>query len=120
MDRREFVAAALATGGVLLPGATLAAQGQGAGTSRTMEKTSEYYELRRYHLRRGPSQQVMETYLRDAALPAWQRAGAGPVGVFTVMIGSNSPSFYVLITHKTLDAFNLLPGRLAGDAEYQK
>lgn len=120
MNRREFVSAALATGGALLPVSGMAADRQGSGSGRAAEKSSEYYELRRYHLRRGPSQQTVDAYLREAALPAWQRAGAGPIGVFTVMIGAHSPSFYVVIPHKSLAAFAALPDRLAADAEYHK
>jgi hypothetical protein len=119
MDRREFVSAAVVAGGALLPGTNLAAGGQGTGAGRAQEKTLEYYEIRRYHLRRGPGQQVVDAYLRQAAVPAWQRAGAGPVGVFSVMIGADSPSFYVVIPHKSLDAFSTMPDRLAADAEYQ-
>lgn len=80
----------------------------------------EYYELRRYRLRRGPGQGLLDTYLKTAALPAWQRAGAGPIGVFTVLIGADSPTVYVLIVHKTLDAFTSLAERLATDTEYEK
>jgi hypothetical protein len=109
VKRREFVCATLATGGAILT-SPLAAQ----------EKPAEFYELRKYHLRRGPAQTLVDTYFRTAALPALQRAGAGPVGVFSLMIGPDSPSVYVLIVHKSLDAFGSLPGRLAADAEYQK
>jgi hypothetical protein len=119
MDRREFVSAALVTGGAFLPGTDLSAREQGSGAGRGQDRTSEYYELRRYHLRRGPGQQVVDAYLREAALPAWQRAGAGPIGVFSVMIGADSPSFYVVIPHKSLDAFGAMPERLAADAAYQ-
>ena len=42
------------------------------------------------------------------------------MGVFTVMIGPESPTLYVLIVHRTLDAFAALEGRLAADAEFQK
>ena len=119
MDRREFVSAAFLAGGALLPGTNLSAEGQGTGAGRAQEKTLEYYEIRRYHLRRGPGQQVVDEYLRQAAVPAWQRAGAGPVGVFSVMIGADSPSFYVVLPHKSLDAFSSMPERLAADAEYQ-
>ena len=73
MDRREFVSAAVVAGGALLPGTTLSAGAQGTGQGRAQEKTLEYYEIRRYHLRRGPAQQVVDAYLRQAALPAWQR-----------------------------------------------
>jgi hypothetical protein len=61
----------------------------------------------------------MDSYLKGAALPAWQRAGAGPVGVFNVMIGDGSPTVHVLIVHKSLEAFASLSDRLAADAEYQ-
>lgn len=120
MDRREFVSAALVTGGALLPGPALGAREQASTVGRPQDTASEYYELRRYHLRRGPGQQVVDAYLRQAALPAWQRAGAGPIGVFSVMIGADSPTFYAVIPHKSLDGFAALPDRLAADAEYQK
>lgn len=90
-------------------------QGGGSGSARA----AEYYELRRYHLRRGPGVGLVDTYLKSAALPAWQRAGVGPVGVFSVMIGAGNPTFHVLIVHKSLEAFASLPERLAADAEYQ-
>jgi len=116
MDRRDFVSAAVAGGAWLAAGAvTNATQGSGTGPARA----AEYYELRRYHLRRGPGQGLVDTYLRTAALPAWQRAGAGPIGVFSVMIGEANPTFHVLLVHKSLDAFASLPERLAADAAYQ-
>jgi hypothetical protein len=120
MHRREFVAAALAAGGGMLAGraATEAAQA-GAGAAPE-PRAGEYYELRRYSLRRGPHQQIVDDYLRAAAVPAMQRAGTGPVGVFSVMIGEESPAFYVLIPYPTLDVFASLAAKLAADAEYQK
>lgn len=118
MKRRAFIAGALATGGTLLAGTNAGGASQGAGTAQ--EKPVEFYELRRYHMRRGPSTLVVDTYLRQALLPALQRAGAGPVGVFSVMIGADSPSYYVLTVHKSLEAYGALPGRLASDVDYQK
>jgi NIPSNAP len=116
MDRRDFVSAAMAGGAWLAAGAaTHAMQGSGSGPARA----AEYYELRRYHLRRGPRVGLVDTYLRSAALPAWQRAGVGPIGVFSVMIGAANPTFHVLLVHKSLDAVAALPERLAADAEYQ-
>jgi hypothetical protein len=116
MDRRDFVTA----GGLWLAAGAAATASQGSSSSRAPERVGEYYELRRYRLRRGPGQALMDTYLRTAAVPAWQRAGAGPVGVFSVMIGQDSPSFYVLLVHKNLDACASLAERLAGDTEYEK
>jgi hypothetical protein len=121
MNRRDFVSATMAMAGSswLSAGAVGTAQ-QASGTGRSPERAAEYYELRRYQLRRGPAQGIVDTYFKTAALPAWQRAGVGPVGVFSVMIGSESPTFYVLLVHKSLDAFASLPERLAADAEYEK
>ena len=120
MERRDFISAAMAAGGAWLSTAAAANAAESVQAARGQERATEYYELRRYRLRRGPAQALTDTYLRTAALPAWQRAGAGPIGVFSVMIGPDSPTFYVLIVHKTLDAFSSLGERLASDAEYEK
>jgi hypothetical protein len=118
MDRREFVSAV--GGATWLSAGTLAQAWQGSPPARDSERASEYYELRRYRLRRGPGQAVIDTYLKTAALPAWQRAGAGPIGVFSVAIGPDSPTLYVLLVHKSLEALTSLPERLTADAEYEK
>jgi hypothetical protein len=120
MDRRYFVANAMAAGSAWLAAGTGAGAFQGSSSGRRPALASEYYELRRYRLRRGPGQALTDTYLRTAAVPAWQRAGTGPIGVFSVMIGQDNPSFYVLLVHKSLDAFTSLPERLAADTEYEK
>jgi hypothetical protein len=120
MDRRDFVMSAMAAGGAWLSAGAGAGAYQSGSSGRAPERAGEYYELRRYRLRRGPGQTLTDTYLRTAAVPAWQRASAGPIGVFSVMIGPHNPSFYVLLVHKSLDAFAALPERLAADAEYQK
>ena len=114
ITRREFVSAAIAAGGAICT----ASEAAGA-TAVAQARTVEYYELRRYQLRRGQQQRVGD-YLRLAAIPAITRAGAGPVGVFSVMIGPESPSMYVVMTHRTLDAFVSLPDRLAADAAYRE
>jgi NIPSNAP protein len=120
MDRREFVSAAVGTGASWLSAGTLAHAWQGSSPARGTDRAAEYYELRRYRLHRGPGQALVDTYLRTAALPAWQRAGAGPIGVFNVTIGPDSPTLYVLLVHKTLEALAALSDRLTADAEYEK
>ncbi len=120
MNRRDFVSASMAAGGAWLSADAVLEAVHGSQAGRAPERAAEYYELRRYRLRRGPAQGVVDTYLKSAALPAWQRAGVSPVGVFSVMIGPDSPAFYVLLVHKSLDAFASLPDRLAADAEYEK
>jgi hypothetical protein len=111
-DRRDFVrtAGALALGAVAAPEA-LAAQ---PNTQR------EYYELRAYHLRRGPRERLMSDYVKDALVPALRRHGTGPVGVFNVAIGPDSPTLYVLIPHPTLASVGTVADALARDEEYQR
>lgn len=112
MKRRQFLQSALAVGS--LTGLHLRAGEPPAPPAR------EYYELRRYHLRRGPNQKRFEDYAREAAIPALNRLGIGPVGVFHVMVGADSPSVYVLIPYRSLEDFATLGARLAADAEYQR
>ncbi len=125
-NRREFLASsgtatsALAATTVL---ATLASAMPTTATAAAAPATAparEYYELRRYHLRRGPKQRIFENYLEHAWLPAMGRAGIGPVGVFGVMVGPESPSLYVLVPYASLDQFASVPARLKEDAEYAK
>lgn len=116
MKRREFLTSSLAATSV----AGLASL-SGASAAENNEKVArEFYELRLYHLRRGSKQKLFDDYFRVAALPAMNRAGLGPVGIFNVMVGPDSPTTYVLIPHKSIESFTLAAERLRSDAEYQK
>jgi hypothetical protein len=114
MKRRQFLQSslALAGGGTLL--STLAASAQEAGPVR------QFFELRLYHLRRGRQADLFDQFFRDAAIPALNRAGLAPVGVFSVMVGPDSPTMYVLLAHPSLDSLLAAPARLDADAEFQK
>lgn len=116
MKRRQFIqnsflAPALASATPLFAAEALAAD---AAPAR------EFYELRLYHLRRGPKQKLFDDFLRDAALPAMKRVGAGPVGVFNVMTGQDSPTVYVLITYKSIGELITLNERLFADVDFAK
>ncbi len=80
----------------------------------------EYYELRLYHLRRGPKTELFDHLYRDAAIPAYHRAGVKKVGVFNVAVGPDSPTMYVLLVHPSAESVALTQDRLAADQEYQK
>ena len=117
MKRREFVkssiAAPLVVGSASLGG--LAGGSQDGGGPKP-----EYYELRLYHLKRGPQVKRINDFFRDVALPAMKRNGLGPIGVFDVLVGPDSPTLYMLIPHKSLDSFATASARVNADAEYQK
>ena len=111
MERRDFLKGAAATAAV---------SGLGLGDARAQQAQREFYELRVYEQLTGNRKNVLTDYLAKAAIPAWNRLGSRPVGVFTVVYGDSALSLYVLVPYPTLDAFLAAPERLAVDAEYQK
>ncbi|RPJ70362.1 MAG: NIPSNAP family containing protein [Acidobacteria bacterium] len=103
-----------------LAGAAAAAGWPGAGVLSAQARGREYYELRVYEMPTGNRKAILNDYLSNAAIPAWNRMGIGPVGVFTVVSGSNALMLYVLIPYPDLATFESAAGKLASDAEYQK
>lgn len=118
MKRRTFLkkslTASAVAGGVSLAGASSQAAESNRGSSR------EFYELRVYHLRRGPKQKLFDDFYREAVIPALNRIGVGPIGVFSVMFGPDSPSMYALIPHKSAESFATSADRMRADPEFQK
>ncbi|MBA3438343.1 MAG: NIPSNAP family protein [Pyrinomonadaceae bacterium] len=126
MKRRNFLASSAAGASYLAAG--MVATNAASNTSTTYVNPSnnqsdgskpEYYELRLYHLRFG-KENAINGFLREVWLPAMKRQGSGPVGVFSVMIGPDSPTLYALIPHKSPESIHMTAARLAADAEYQK
>ncbi len=112
MKRRDFLASSAAGASYLAAGPV--ATNAASNTSTTYVNPSnnqsdgskpEYYELRLYHLRFG-KENVVNDFFREVWLPAMKRQGSGPVGVFNVMAGPDSPTLYVLIPYKSLDAIS--------------
>lgn len=110
MRRRQFLASSLAAPMV----AAGAAQQYGAGNKR------EYYALRRYQLQNGPQRKLTEGFLAEALIPGLNRIGISPVGAFSVSIGPESPTFYVLIPSTSAESLIAADFRLEQDAEYMK
>src|SRR5829696_2025457 len=106
MERRDFIAVAA--------GSSLAATAAGASTP------PQLFEMRRVRLRFGPMEARYGDYVRDALIPALNRAGVKPVGAFTVMVGSEAPAVYLLLPHANADSIVAAGTRLADDAEYRR
>jgi len=116
MKRRDFIKTSIAAAGIGTLASTLGARAADSSAS----SAPEFYELRLYHLRRGPKQQLFDDFYRNAAIPAMNRAGISPVGVFSVMIGPDSPTMYVLLPHQSADSFATSNDRVHADPDYQK
>ncbi len=113
MKRRQFLKTSSLTGAAAL-------SGWSSVESLAEQPRREYYELRIYEMPTGTRKNVLNDYLSKAAIPAWNRLGIKPVGVFGVVSGSNALMLYVLIPHPDLETFQSVSDRLAADTEYQK
>ncbi len=117
MKRREFLASSLAASASA--GFAYGEPGGGQGSERAGEGAREFYELRYYLLHRSKAN-LTHDYLRNAAIPALNRVGIKPVGVFNVLVGPESPSLYVLIPHPTAESVLTAWERVRADKEYQE
>jgi hypothetical protein len=79
----------------------------------------QYYEVRIYATQSEAQQQRVNDYWQNAAIPAYNRMGIQPVGVFTELQDSATNKIYVLIPCDSLEAFTAIPAKLAADRDYQ-
>lgn len=117
MKRRDLLASSLAAAAAVgLPGVL-------AQSARAQDSESsagrEVYELVRYQFRNGPGPKMVHEYFRDAAIPALNRAGVSPVGVFNGMVGPENPSTWVLIPFPSLRAISEIVQKMEQDEEYK-
>ena len=80
----------------------------------------QYYELRVYTTQSEAQQKRVNDYWQNAAVPAYNRKGIQPVGVFTEMQDSATNKIYVLIPCDSLETFAAIPAKLGADAAYQQ
>jgi hypothetical protein len=76
--------------------------------------------LRRYQLNWTRAVGAAHSSFRQALVPALNRLGINPVGVFNVIIGPDTPSIYVLLPCASLDALVNVEALLGRDQEYLK
>jgi hypothetical protein len=115
MERREFLAKSCAVGVVSLGGGALLGQEQ-AGAMSAAARVGTYFELRRYEIETEAQKAGFDKFAREAAIPALNRLGIAPVGVFYANEGL-SP-IYVLLPHPSLASFAMLTQVLGEDQEF--
>jgi len=120
MQRREFLTASAAAAlGLAVPNLSPAAD----ETSARL-----LYELRTYHFASADKQRAFAAFLAQAAVPAFNRAGVEPVGVFELLakdnpklkLPENPNDLYVLLPHKSFEAVVSFEAKLQADPDYQK
>lgn len=117
MKRREFLKNSLAA--ATFAGLATAAQTSALAATRPRGK-QEYYELRAYRLKSGASHELLDKYLEQAAIPAWNRLGSKPVGVFTEIEPKGNPSVFVLIPYRSLDELAKATKQFNTERAYQQ
>jgi hypothetical protein len=90
------------------------------GRVQAADDGRQYYELRVYATKSAEQQQRINDYWRNAGVPAYNRQGIQPVGVFTEIEDSPTNKIYVLIPCDSLATFAAIPARLAADTLYQQ
>lgn len=109
MHRRELIKAGLITG---------AAATTGFRTPVAAADARRHYELRTYELRSDVSSTGLRNFHRDTLLPAYARAGAGAVGLFSPETGFPSQSLLVLVEYPSLAAIQTVAEKLEGDSAF--
>lgn len=89
-------------------------------TATPPKKDRQFYEMRVYRFKNETQKALTENYLRTAALPAMNRAGVSPVGVFSEADPKDGLKLYVLIPYRSLDQVAQVADKLAADAAYQQ
>src|SRR5208282_5832842 len=108
----NIITLAVLAGAVFLPG--IVPRALAADSAQ-----AQYYELRVYTTKSEQQQKLVSDYWQKAGVPAYNRMGVQPVGVFTELEDSPTNSVYVLIPFDSLETFAAVPSRLAADATYQ-
>lgn len=86
-----------------------------ARVARTMARRA-YYELRRYEIETPEQKAGFDKFAVEAAIPALNRLGIKPVGVFYPE--KDLSPIYVLLPHTSLTSFATLTQRLYEDQEF--
>jgi NIPSNAP len=105
----------------MLAGAMAAGTGSNVAAGRgqgTQTASPEYYLWRQYILRNGTAPRRLADYLQNAAIPALNRMGHTPIGVFEVVAGVPGPTVFVLTPLPTLDTLGAIETKLQGDDQY--
>jgi NIPSNAP len=110
MERRQFLAASIASSAAALAGR--------ANADEMPAASREFYQIRRYTLISGPQQKLTENFFGNALIPALVKRGFGPVGAFRLDIGPETPTYYLIVPGKEFGRLARLDLELAEDQQF--
>ncbi|HSH95789.1 MAG TPA: NIPSNAP family protein, partial [Roseimicrobium sp.] len=117
MKRRDFLKTAVTTAAGLAGTAAMTSSTQAAPA--TGPGGREYYELRTYTVTAAQWTRL-EEYFGTAFIPALNRFGITPVGVFTEKTTTPEFPVFVVIPFKSVEEITTLSEKLAADAKHQQ
>ena len=100
--------------------AASSSESSGQALGGAAKATPEFYVWRQFSIRNGTQPRRLAEFLQTAAIPALNRLGHKPVGVFEVVAGVPAPTIFVLTPSATLDKIAAVESGLEGDAEFMK
>jgi hypothetical protein len=79
-------------------------------------------ELRYYRLRNSDEnqRQRVSQFIQKSAMPAAQKAGTGPIGVFSSSVAADGPFLMLVTSYPSLSAMEQTGAKLAADSGFQK
>lgn len=110
MERRNFLG--------VLGAAVLGGLSKGQAEQGASRPAPEFYLWRQYILRAGTQPRRLAEYLQGALVPALNRLGHKPVGVFEPVVGIPSPTVLTLTPVASLDAAASLEANLQKDDQF--
>jgi hypothetical protein len=116
MNKRSFLKSAAAVTAL----ATTKSLFTSSAQAQVASPQGEYYELRVYTIETERQKQLIDSYWKNAGIPAFNRAGIKPIGVFTEVDKPQVDKVYVLIPYANLDSFAATAAKVAADPEHQK
>jgi hypothetical protein len=112
VDRRAFLTSTVGTTLLAASGLDAAQRSENAGPD-----ASDLYIWRQYGLRNGGGPRRLADYLQSAYIPALNRIGHKPIGVFEVVTGLPTPTVFVL-TPATVGNLPTIESELERDEQF--
>ena len=106
MKRRQFVSSAAAAGF--------------ASAAAAESAKNSIYHLVYYYMRSGSQVERTTQYLNTVYLPAARRAGVGPMGFFSPVVGERSPFILSLASYPSFAAIDTIHNKFTEDKEFAK
>jgi hypothetical protein len=115
MERRTFLTSALGAGLMAAAGSSGEASAQGTGGSMA---APELYLWCQFIVRTGTQPRRLAEFLEGAWIPALNRLGHKPVGVFEVVFGLPTPGVFVLVPFASFEGLVQLEASLDKDEAF--